>query len=119
MKSLKIVALLVALSAGAWISPHEASAQQERASFRLFYDQLSPFGMWVDYPNYGYVWIPDGDPDFSPYVTSGYWVFTDDGWMWASDYPWGWAAFHYGRWDFDDMYGWFWVPDDEWGPAWV
>ena len=31
----------------------------------------------------------------------------------------GWATFHYGRWDYDNVYGWFWVPDDVWGPAWV
>ena len=119
MRSLKIVALLVALNTGAWITPQEASAQQGSVSFQLFYDELSPYGMWVDYPNYGYVWIPNGDPGFSPYATSGHWIFTDDGWTWISDYPWGWAAFHYGRWDFDNTYGWFWVPDNEWGPAWV
>ena len=119
MRSLKIFALLVALNTGAWILPQEASAQQVSVSFQLFYDELSPYGMWVDYPNYGYVWIPDGDPGFSPYATAGHWVFTDDGWTWVSDYPWGWAASHYGRWDYDDVYGWFWVPDNEWGPAWV
>jgi len=119
MRSLKIFAVLVALNAGAWITLQEASAQQVSASFRLFYDALSPYGTWVDYQNYGYVWMPNTDPDFSPYVTSGHWVFTDDGWTWVSDYPWGWATFHYGRWDYDDVYGWFWVPDNEWGPAWV
>lgn len=119
MGSLRIAALLVALNTGAWILPHEASAQQVSVSFQLFYDELSPYGSWVDYPNYGYVWIPDEDPGFSPYETSGYWVFTDYGWTWVSDYRWGWAAFHYGRWDYDNRYGWFWVPDDEWGPAWV
>ncbi len=120
MKSLiKVFALLIVWSSGAWIIPQEASAQQVSVSFQLFYDELSPYGMWVDYPNYGYVWIPDVDPDFSPYDTAGHWVFTDDGWTWVSDYPWGWATFHYGRWDYDNVYGWFWVPDDEWGPAWV
>ena len=119
MRSLKIVAMLVALNTIAWFIPQEASAQHGSASYRLFYDALSPYGYWVDYPNYGYVWMPDVDPDFSPYATAGHWVFTDDGWMWVSDYPWGWATFHYGRWDYDELYGWFWVPDDEWGPAWV
>lgn len=119
MRSLKIFAMLVALNAGAWITLQDASAQQVSASFRLFYDALSPYGTWVDYQNYGYVWMPNTDSDFSPYVTSGHWVFTDDGWTWVSDYPWGWATFHYGRWDYDDVYGWFWVPDNEWGPAWV
>ena len=119
MRSLKILALLAAMSASAWMLPQEACAQQASVSFQLFYDQLSPYGMWVDYPNYGYVWIPNVDPGFSPYATGGYWVLTDDGWTWVSDYSWGWATFHYGRWDYDDNYGWFWVPDNEWGPAWV
>jgi hypothetical protein len=44
---------------------------------------------------------------------------TDYGWTWVSDYPWGWAPFHYGRWDYDNNNGWFWVPDNEWGPSWV
>jgi len=116
---IKVFALLIVWSSGEWITPQEASAQQVSVSFQLFYDELSPYGMWVDYPNYGYVWIPNGDPGFSPYATAGHWVFTDDGWTWVSDYPWGWATFHYGRWDYDNVYGWLWVPDDEWGPAWV
>jgi len=28
----------------------------------------------------------------------------------ASDYNWGWAPFHYGRWAYDPFYGWMWVP---------
>ncbi len=119
MRSLKIVALLIALSSALCVIPQQASSQQRYAGYRLFYDELSPYGTWVDYQNYGYVWMPNTDPDFSPYVTAGQWVFTDDGWTWVSDYPWGWATFHYGRWDYDEVYGWFWVPDDVWGPAWV
>ena len=116
---IRIFALLIVWGAAAWITPQEASAQQVSVSFQLFYDELSPYGMWVEYPNYGYVWIPNEDPGFSPYATAGHWVFTDDGWTWVSDYPWGWATFHYGRWDYDNRYGWLWVPDNEWGPAWV
>jgi len=80
---------------------------------------LSPYGKWIDYANYGYVWIPDVESDFVPYSTEGHWIMTDYGWSWASDYNWGWATFHYGRWSFTDSFGWFWVPDNEWGPAWV
>jgi len=95
------------------------SAQQGYMNNQVFYDQLSPYGEWVDNPDYGYVWIPDVDEDFSPYSTSGYWVMTDYGWTWVSDYSWGWATFHYGRWDYNNYYGWYWVPDNEWGPSWV
>jgi len=119
MRYLKMAALFAVLNLGAWIMPQKVSAQQGSVSYQSFYDDLSPYGMWVDYPNYGYVWIPNAGPGFSPYETAGHWVFTDDGWTWVSDYPWGWAPFHYGRWDYDNGYGWFWVPDNEWGPAWV
>ena len=39
--------------------------------------------------------------------------------MWQSDYSWGWAPFHYGRWTRHALYGWIWLPDTVWGPAWV
>lgn len=119
MRSLKIFALLLALNMSACIIPREASSQQGGVSFGVFYNELSPYGQWVDYPGYGYVWIPSTGPDFAPYSSDGHWVLTDYGWTWVSDYSWGWAPFHYGRWDYDDSYGWFWVPDNEWGPSWV
>src|ERR1700744_4977398 len=88
-------------------------------SYQTFYDQLSPYGQWIEDPDYGYVWMPDVSQDFKPYATNGHWVYTDEGWAWDSDYPWGWAAFHYGRWCFRDGYGWMWMPGNEWSPAWV
>jgi len=98
-----------------------ASAQPAGdVSYQNFYDELSPYGRWIDYPEYGYVWCPDEGPDFRPYSTNGHWVWSDDyEWMWVSDYSWGWAPFHYGRWFYDDMYGWMWMPGYEWSPAWV
>ena len=120
MKTLrKIFIILIVLFNYSIVNPGPASAQQGFVDFQVFYDELSPFGQWVDYSNYGYVWIPDLGLGFTPYLSDGYWVLTDYGWTWISNYPWGWAPFHYGRWDFDDMYGWFWVPDYEWGPSWV
>jgi hypothetical protein len=89
-------------------------------SYQTFYDELDPYGRWVDYPDHGYVWIPDAGSDFRPYSTNGHWVWSDDyEWMWVSDYDWGWAPFHYGRWLQDPYYGWIWVPGYEWSPAWV
>lgn len=98
-----------------------ASAQPAGdVSYQDFYDELSPYGRWIDYPEYGYVWCPDEGADFRPYSTNGHWVWSDDyEWMWVSDYSWGWAPFHYGRWFYDDMYGWMWMPGYEWSPAWV
>jgi hypothetical protein len=88
--------------------------------FQTFYDELSPYGQWIDYPGYGYAWVPDAGSDFQPYSTNGHWVWSEEGeWMWVSDYDWGWAPFHYGRWLDDPYYGWVWIPDSEWSPAWV
>ena len=89
------------------------------ASFQTFYDQLGDQGSWVQTDNYGYVFQPNvTDPDWAPY-TAGSWVYTDDGWMWVSDEPWGWATYHYGRWANIDGTGWVWIPGHDWGPAWV
>jgi hypothetical protein len=84
-----------------------------------FYDQLEPYGMWVSFRPYGYVWIPRNvGYSWRPYC-QGHWVWTDYGWTWVSVERWGWIAFHYGRWGWDRRMGWFWVPDIIWGPAWV
>src|SRR5690606_7303995 len=87
-------------------------------SFQMFYDQLSPYGEWIDDPEYGYIWLPDAGADFQPYASRGHWVMTSYGNTWVSDYDWGWAPFHYGRWNYSDYYGWAWIPGYEWGPAW-
>ena len=86
---------------------------------QVFYDELSAYGNWINYPDYGYVWQPNADADFRPYATNGNWVYSDYGWTWVSNYNWGWAPFHYGRWFYDDNYGWLWMPGQEWAPAWV
>jgi hypothetical protein len=84
-----------------------------------FYDYLSPYGTWVSYSPYGYVWVPRyADTRWRPY-TYGRWVWTDDGWTWLSYDEWGWIPFHYGRWGHDRRLGWYWVPGTAWGPAWV
>ncbi len=120
MKSkIKLAGILLVLILFPVIFPKQASAQTPYISYQVFYDQLSPYGQWVDYPGYGYVWLPDAGPDFYPYSSRGHWIMTEYGWTWLSDYNWGWAPFHYGRWDYDNFYGWYWMPDNVWGPAWV
>src|SRR5436189_4063176 len=123
---LKALALALLLMTGGLLQ-NTATAQyndgyneEREVSYQTFYDELSPYGHWVDYPNYGYVWVPDAESDFRPYSTRGHWAYTDNyEWMWVSDYDWGWAPFHYGRWDYDSYIGWYWVPGYEWSPAWV
>ena len=87
-------------------------------SFNTFYNELNPYGRWVDDLQYGQVWIAD-EQGFEPYYNNGHWVYTSYGWTWVSDYAWGWAPFHYGRWTYLSNWGWAWVPGYEWGPAWV
>jgi hypothetical protein len=100
-------------------APVNNDVNQDQPTYQQFYDQLSPYGQWINYPGYGYCWVPNQVPgDFSPYMTGGHWVYTEFGMTWVSDYPWGWAAFHYGRWFLDASYGWMWVPGYDWGPAW-
>jgi len=88
----------------------------------VFHESLSPYGDWVYVNHFGRVWRPYRaivGVDFRPYLSGGHWVYTDYGWSFESDYDWGWAPFHYGRWFMDPYYGWVWLPDTVWAPAWV
>lgn len=90
----------------------------EIGSVDVFYDQLSPYGVWVEESRVGLVFIPD-DVGYIPY-RRGHWAYTDFGMVWISSEPFGWATSHYGRWFFSSEFGrWVWVPDTHWGPAWV
>lgn len=87
-----------------------------------FYDALAPYGTWVDVEGSGRCWQPSVvtiNSSWRPYCDRGHWVYTDCGWYWASDYTWGWAPFHYGRWFRHNRLGWCWSPDNVWGPSWV
>lgn len=102
------------------LSINKAQAHPDRGiSLQVFYDELANYGDWINNPDYGYVWRPNVGNDFRPYYTNGHWVMTEYGNTWVSDYEWGWAPFHYGRWFYDSYDGWIWTPDTEWGPAWV
>ena len=97
-----------------------AKAQYDDVSLQTFYDELSPYGTWINDPEYGYVWRPDVDQrEFRPYYTNGRWAMTEYGNTWVSNYDWGWAPFHYGRWMYNRYNNWVWLPDTTWGPAWV
>jgi hypothetical protein len=101
----------------------EAEVEQApNVSYSYFYDSLSPYGSWVNIEGYGPCWQPTAvvaNPDWQPYCDRGHWAYTDCGWCWVSDYSWGWAPFHYGRWFHHNRWGWCWAPDTLWGPAWV
>jgi hypothetical protein len=87
----------------------------------FFYEALYPYGNWLNIDG-TWCWQPNAmvvSPDWAPYCRHGHWVDSDYGWCWVSDYSWGWAPFHYGRWFHHRTRGWCWMPDTEWGPAWV
>jgi len=94
--------------------------QRPTASYDTFYNQLDRYGDWRETSDYGYVWQPRQAQSrtWRPY-TDGHWVYTDVGWTWVSQEPFGWATYHYGRWTRLRNIGWVWVPGDEWAPAWV
>jgi hypothetical protein len=113
----KLIVLLILCLAG-W-SASNATPPPVGVSFGIFYSNLSPYGEWISVGTDLYGWRPHHvDVGWRPY-TMGRWVWTDDGWYWSSDEPWGWAAYHYGRWYYDDYYGWVWIPGYDWAPAWV
>ena len=89
--------------------------------YSTFYTKLEPHGAWFETSDYGYVWQPrqaESSRAWRPY-TNGRWVYTDVGWTWISEEPFGWATYHYGRWTRLHGIGWVWVPGNEWAPAWV
>lgn len=112
-----LAGLLLFLS---FLLPVQVKAQYDDVSLETFYEELSQYGVWINDPQYGYVWRPDVDQEeFRPYYTNGHWEMTKYGNTWVSNYEWGWAPFHYGRWHHSNRRGWIWVPDTRWGPAWV
>lgn len=111
-----LVALLMLVGTS---TKHVQAQPNVNVSFQTFYNELSPYGNWINYGNYGYCWTPNVDAGFRPYYSNGYWANTAYGNTWVSNYSWGWAPFHYGRWVQDNFYGWIWVPGNTWGPAWV
>lgn len=124
MKTIKQVWILslFALAAVSCKGPQMVTSAQPMAAnitVQTFYTELTPYGRWIADPIYGSVWRPNVGRGFIPYGTNGHWVMTPYGNTWVSDFDWGWAPFHYGRWALDSFHGWVWVPDTVWGPAWV
>jgi hypothetical protein len=117
---IKLPAILLGLLLLLTGTTQNVMAQNEDISLQSFYDELSPYGQWIKDPQYGYVWRPDVDQEeFRPYYTNGRWAMTEYGNTWVSNYDWGWAPFHYGRWVYNRYNNWVWIPDTVWGPAWV
>jgi hypothetical protein len=118
MRAFQWIALSIAFLfvAGAAATPAQAAVD---VSFGFFYSNLSPHGSWFVSASHGRVWRPHlYAHGWHPYY-DGRWAYTDLGWCWVSDYPWGGIPYHYGTWVFDPVLGWVWVPGYVWAPAWV
>ena len=110
------LALMFALVLGPGFTGAADAASEDVA---MFYDDLSQHGQWMEYGNYGAVWRPTGvAEDWRPY-TNGRWVPTNDGNVFESEEPWGWATYHYGNWMPTENNGWVWVPGRTWYPSTV
>lgn len=121
-----LVALLLATPTSAFAQSYSAGRDryddavsgEPVASVEVFYDQLLPYGVWVDDSYFGQVFIPD-IAGFVPYI-EGHWQATNIGFVWISPEPFAWATVHYGRWIYARSYRrWAWRPDAVWGPSWV
>ena len=90
-----------------------------RISLDDFNRTLIRYGDWIEINYQVFVWQPTNvNRDWQPY-SEGRWLWTEFGWFWDSEEPFGWITHHYGRWDYDNDYGWVWYPGYKWAPAWV
>jgi hypothetical protein len=119
MRKFAIQTLLVTAAVIGFAAPRAAQAQVSvDVTIGGFYDELSPYGQWVDC-SYGQCWVPARvAADWQPY-SNGQWIYTEYGWTWVSNDPWGGSPYHYGTWASIEGYGWSWVPGTVWAPAWV
>jgi hypothetical protein len=82
---------------GSYVSPDTIGA-----------DDLVGYGDWDSSADYGPVWYPRNVAvDWSPY-SDGHWAnIAPWGWTWVGAEPWGFAPYHYGRWNrFGNRWGW-------------
>jgi hypothetical protein len=85
---------------------------------------LDDNGTWSEEPEYGHVWYPNTvEAGWAPY-SDGYWNWVGPwGWTWVGYEPWGFAPYHYGRWQYIGS-RWGWCPGPIYarpfyGPAFV
>jgi hypothetical protein len=119
MKRFAMCSVLVAVAVIVVAAQTAAQAQVAvNVTIGGFYDELAPYGRWVDC-RYGQCWVPARvASDWQPY-SNGQWIYTEYGWTWVSNDPWGSSPYHYGTWASIEGYGWSWVPGTVWAPAWV
>ncbi len=118
MKPSRTALAVLLLAAAVLVAAPRAAQGSVAVSISVFHDDLAPYGDWVGVGSYGRCFVPRVAAGWAPYV-DGEWVYTDYGWTWVSNDPFGDVPFHYGSWTWADPYGWVWVPGTVWAPAWV
>jgi len=80
------------------------------------YSDLDDYGTWKEEPEVGNVWVPNNvAPGWAPY-SDGNWAYVAPwGWTWVGSEPWGFAPYHYGRWNNFGSY-WGWCPGPIYAP---
>jgi hypothetical protein len=105
------------------VAPSDDYQDTDPSALTDFHQTLDSHGTWVEDPTYGTVWVPAGaevGATYTPYTTGGHWAYdANNDYVWVSDYDWGWAPYHYGRWVEIDGRGWSWIPGREYRGAWV
>ena len=104
---------------------YDAQSYQHANRYYTGAQDLDRSGRWVYVPNYDWCWTPYVNAGWVPY-RDGSWVWEPYwGWTWVSYEPWGWAPYHYGRW-FSYGSSWYWWPGysyygyyPTWAPAYV
>jgi hypothetical protein len=91
-----------------------ASRNTPNANLNVYNSQFSYLGAYGNYFNvsgYGTVWQPFGMmPGWDPFSNGVWGLYPGAGYAWISPYPWGWAPYRYGQWNYASSYGWFWAP---------
>jgi hypothetical protein len=84
-------------SEGQYVSPDMIGAED-----------LAQYGSWSDDQSYGSVWFPTSVAvGWTPYHNGRWCYIAPWGWTWIESEPWGFAPFHYGRWNrFGNRWGW-------------
>jgi hypothetical protein len=112
MRYLLVIAAVLVSFSTSFAQPHH----DVDVSVNFSFNELNEYGEWVPVAGYGRVWRPYADRRWRPFMY-GRWVWSTDGWLWDSDEPFGWVAYHYGNWYYDHEWGWVWVPGYDWSPA--
>jgi hypothetical protein len=119
MKTLAYITVIFFFCVGYTQAGASTPSPYQTVTFGYFYDHLQAHGDWIELDDRLIVWRPRFTRHgWAPYQR-GSWIWTNYGWYWDSYDSFGYIAYHYGRWYYDDYYGWIWIPDYEWAPAWV